>query len=467
MKTTILALLVLYFNAGFSQDILGKWSGTLKVGNVSLKIVFNISEIESSLKSTMDSPDQGVYNISVSSTKYENKILKITVSSLRIEFVGTLNDKDKLVGIFKQSGQALPLTLAKNPSNEVRRKKYQEPEKPYPYLVEEIVFRNEKDGIDLKGTLTLPNNRKKKVPVAILIAGSGPQNRDEEVFGHKPFLVLADYLAKKGVATLRFDKRGVNLSTGNFSTATTADFSSDASCAYEYLLKRMDIDKKKIGLVGHSEGGLIASIIASHTQDIAFVVLLAAPGLKGDKLLLLQQEKLLRASMFNEEYIKKIQAINSRAFEIASKSVDSIQLKVELIDFFTKSMSDSLNKLLLPRGMDLEIFITRQVKEVSSPWMMYFLKYDPVPSLKRVKCPVLALNGDLDLQVPQVNLSVVKNALNEGGNKRVVTKTLPLHNHLFQECETGLPNEYALLEQTISPTALHEITSWIHSVLKK
>jgi pimeloyl-ACP methyl ester carboxylesterase len=219
--------------------------------------------------------------------------------------------------------------------------------------------------------------------------------------------------------------------------------------------------------VGHSEGGLIASIIASHTQDIAFVVLLAAPGLKGDKLLLLQQEKLLRASMFNEEYIKKIQAINSRAFEIASKSVDSIQLKVELIDFFTKSMSDSLNKLLLPRGMDLEIFITRQVKEVSSPWMMYFLKYDPVPSLKRVKCPVLALNGDLDLQVPQVNLSVVKNALNEGGNKRVVTKTLPLHNHLFQECETGLPNEYALLEQTISPTALHEITSWIHSVLKK
>ena len=194
MKTTILALLVLYFNACFSQDILGKWSGTLKVGNVSLKIVFNISEIESSLKSTMDSPDQGVYNISVSSTKYENKILKLTVSSLRIEFEGTLNDEDKLVGIFKQSGQALPLTLAKNPSNEVRRKKYQEPEKPYPYLVEEIVFRNEKDGIDLKGTLTLPNNRKKKVPVAILIAGSGPQNRDEEVFGHKPFLVLAYYL---------------------------------------------------------------------------------------------------------------------------------------------------------------------------------------------------------------------------------------------------------------------------------
>lgn len=277
MKTlTILFTLLLSVCIVSAQEISGKWYGMLKLPGTELTIVVNISKTEAgAYTATMDSPDQGAFGIPVNSVTFENKQLELKIDALQAAYKAELVDM-VLKGTFTQMGQDLNLNLSQEEIKKPKALRPQEPQKPYPYHDEEVTFTNSKAGIKLAGTLTLPN-KSGKFPAVVLISGSGPQNRDEEVFGHKPFLVLADYLTRNGIAVLRFDDRGVNLSEGDHSTATSADFATDVESAVAYLKTRSEIDHKKIGLMGHSEGGLIAPMVAAKDKSIAFIVLLAGP----------------------------------------------------------------------------------------------------------------------------------------------------------------------------------------------
>ena len=344
-------------------------------------------------------------------------------------------------------------------------KRPQEPTKPYSYYSEDVTFQNTKANISLSGTLTLPK-KNGFFPSVILITGSGPQNRNEELFGHKPFLVISDYLTKKGIAVLRYDDRGIGESKGDFKTATTADFATDVESAITYLKSRKEINKNKIGLIGHSEGALIASIVASKSKDISFIVLLAGTGIQGDKLLLLQQELISKANGTSEADIKKSNQTNAKLFEMVVQSNNNQKLKTDLTNLINETLKNDTS-LEIPNGLTKEEFISMQVNQISSPWMQYFLKFNPAISLGKINCPILAVNGEKDLQVPpNENLTAIKNASTIGENKNVTIKKFPNLNHLFQECITGLPNEYTEIEQTFSPIVLAEITKWILNQIK-
>ncbi len=461
MKKLALILLAGFISLSvFAEDITGQWNGVLKVQGMQLRLVFNISKTGNIYTSTMDSPDQGAKDIPVTTTSFENSTLKITVVNIGVQYEGVLGKDSIVVGNFKQGGQSLPMNLSKEKIEKEKVNRPQEPIKPYSYYSEDLFFENKKAGITLAGTLTLPK-KMGVFPVVVLISGSGPQNRDEQLLGHKPFLVLSDYLTKNGIAVLRFDDRGTAASKGDFKTATSFDFATDVEAAVDYLKTRKEINQKKIGLIGHSEGGIIAPMVASRSKDIAFIVLLAGTGIPGDQLLLLQQELIGKASGMSDVDIQKNKAINIGAFDIVRKAIDTEKLKVDLTNYLHQAFKDTVNSPV-PKGVNKEDFVKSQVIQTTSPWMVNFLKYNPATALIKVKCPVLAINGEKDLQVPpKINLEAIKNALTKAGNKSVTTKELPNLNHLFQECKTGAPSEYASIEHTFSPTALLEILKWL------
>jgi|TARA_B100001971_G_C18220110_1_gene556548 hypothetical protein len=464
-KTTLIAFAILTSLSIYAQNISGKWNGILKVQGTQLKLVFNITKTDKGYSSTMDSPDQGAKGIPVTSTSYENSILKLEISSAGIQYEGTLDKENVFVGTFKQAGQSYPLNLTKEKVEKEKVIRPQEPTKPYPYYSEDVKFENKKDKIVLAGTLTLPE-KDGSFPSVILISGSGPQNRDEELLGHKPFLVLADHLTKNGIAVLRFDDRGTAESTGNFKTATSLDFARDVEFAIKYLQTRKEINKNQIGLIGHSEGGIIAPMVAAESKDIKFIVLLAGTGIRGDQLLLLQQELIGKASGISDADLQKAKVINKGAFDIVLKSSNTDSLRIELTSYIKQAIKDNPESEK-PAGISEDDYVKLQVNQLTSPWMKYFIKYNPAPILEKVKCPVLAINGEKDLQVPaKINLDTIKKALEKGGNENVTTKELSNLNHLFQECKTGSPSEYATIEQTFSPIALEETSNWILKQIK-
>ena len=464
-KTALLIFVSLFSLTIFGQNITGQWNGALKVQGTQLRLVFNITKTDDGISATMDSPDQGAKGIPTTTTSFENSILKITIENAKIEYEGALGKDNIIVGTFKQGGQSFPMNLSKVVIEKEKLVRPQEPTKPYSYFSEDITFENKKAGIILAGTLTLPKNEG-VFPVVILISGSGPQNRDEELLGHKPFLVLSDYLTKNGIAVLRYDDRGTALSKGDFKTATSADFATDVESAITYLKTRKEINKKRIGLMGHSEGGLIAPMVASKSKDVAFIVMLAGTGIQGDQILLLQQRLIGKASGVSDEDLQKNELLNRKAFDIVNKSNSIEQLNIDLTNFIKQSLLDNKNAEK-SKGMSDDDFVKLQVKQIANPWMQYFIKYNPAPTLEKVKCPVLAINGGKDLQVPpKENLEAIKKALAKGGNKKVTTKEFPNLNHLFQECKTGSPDEYATIEQTFSPIALTEIFKWIQTQTK-
>lgn len=441
-----------------AQEITGQWNGILKVQGTQLRIVFNMSKTENGYTATMDSPDQNAKGIPVSSVSFDNPKLKIAAANLGLEYEGLLKPEMIIEGTFKQGGMSIPLNLTREVVEKKEIVRPQDPKKPFPYYEEELTFRNNTAGIKLAGTLTLPQ-KEGVFPAVVLITGSGPQNRNEELMGHKPFLVIADFLTRNGIAVLRFDDRGTASSEGDFKTATTDDFATDVNSAVEYLMSRKEINKKKIGLIGHSEGGIIAPIVANSSKNVAFIVLLAGTGIPGDKLLLVQQELIGKASGMSVTELQEAKKINIAVFEMVKKTNSVDQLKVDLTNFLKKEMKDNSDK---PKGMSEEDFLNAQVNQVVNPWMLNFIKYNPAVALEKVKCPVLALNGEKDLQVPpKENLGAIKDALAKGGNKKVTAIELPGLNHLFQECNTGAPSEYATIEQTVSPVALDEILKWV------
>lgn len=430
----------------YSQDISGKWNGILKIQGTQLRIVFNIQKTDTGYVSTMDSPDQGAMGIPVAKTAYYNSILKIEMPDLGIKYQGSITAVGEFDGVFEQAGLSIPLKLSTENIEKEKVVRPQEPKKPYPYYCEEVKFKNKKDRIELAGTLTMPK-KTGKFPAVVLISGSGPQNRDEELLDHKPFLILSDYLTKKGIAVLRFDDRGTAQSTGDFYSATTFDFVTDVEAAIQYLKNRKEIDKNKIGLIGHSEGGLIAPIVASKNKSVNFIVLMAGSMLRGDKQLLLQNNKILQALGISPEKIKEEQNLFKEAYKIIlNEKLNDTELKESLTNWF---------KLKYP-----ENYVKDLVDKFTNPWMVNFIRLDPKIYLQKVRCPILAINGSKDLQVPaKENLQVIKSVFGE--NKNITIKELENLNHLFQECNTGLPNEYAIIQQTISPKALEEIAEWV------
>jgi fermentation-respiration switch protein FrsA (DUF1100 family) len=459
----IFLILCLGSSLVYAQEIIGKWHGVTKPGVP--RLVFNIIKTDKGLSSSMDSPDQDVKGMPTTETSFQNSILHIVVQAIGLEYTGTLGADNIIVGTLKQSGHSLPINLSREPIEHKKIVRPQEPEKPYPYYSEDLTFENKKAGITLAGTLTLPK-KEGIFPAVVLISGSGPQNRDEELLGHKPFLILSDYLTTNGIAVLRYDDRGTALSTGDFKSATSADFATDVESAVDYLKTRKEIDRRKIGLIGHSEGGLIAPIVASHSKDIAFIVLLAGPGIPGKNILLLQQKLIGSSSGISKKNLQKKEVIYSKAFDMILKTTNLEKLKDDLEIYFKKNAHSipSSDKT----GLTDDDFSKQNAIGLSTPWMQYFLAYDPKSALTKVSIPVLALNGEKDLQVsPKENLSAIKKALIQGGNKNVTIKELPTLNHLFQESKTGSPDEYAVIDQTFSPNALKEILKWIQKQISQ
>ncbi|PKG43646.1 alpha/beta hydrolase family protein [Psychroflexus sp. MES1-P1E] len=456
-KITLILLTILSTLSMYGQDITGQWNGALKVQGTQLRLVFNVTKTDNVVSSTMDSPDQGAKGIPTTTTSFENSILKITIANAKIEYEGTLRKDDIIVGTFKQGGQSFPMNLSKEIIEKEKLVRPQEPIKPYSYYSEDITFENKKAGVSLAGTLTLPK-KDGVFPVVILISGSGPQNRDEELLGHKPFLVLSDFLTKNGIAVLRFDDRGTGKSSGDFKEATTFDFAKDVEYAIEYLQKRKEINKDKIGLIGHSEGGIIAPIIASENEDIDFIVLMAGSALRGDKLLLLQKYKIETQMGINRQLVESNQQIFAGAYEIIlNESIENELVSDTLSKYFTSKYGQAL-----PEKQKIAL-----INQLSSPWMINFIRLDPAVYLSKVNCPVLAINGSKDIQVPsKENLEIIKDNFRKTENTSVKVKELEDLNHLFQECETGSISEYGTIEQTISPIALKEILNWINIHIK-
>ncbi len=466
MKKIILATIVMLFAIASTvgqEEITGKWNGILNIQGTQLRLVLDVEKADTGFKSKLYSLDQGGQAIPVTTTTFKNSVLNFEAVLIGASYQGELIDKS-IKGTFKQGGLNLQLVLSREKNEKQKLKRPQEPKEPFPYYSEDVVFKNEKANVSLAGTLTLPK-REGKFPVVVLITGSGPQDRNEELVGHKPFLVISDYFTKKGIAVLRYDDRGFGKSTGNFRTATSEDFALDVESAVTYLKTRKEINKNKIGLVGHSEGGMIAPIVAVNSKDVNFIVLLAGTGIPGDELLLLQGALIERVSGKTEEEINESKQVRAKVLQMVKSSKEVVVLKEEMFSYLDKAVESRETEI--PQGVAKEDFIKMHVSQMTSSWMINFIKYNPAKTLEKVKCAVLAVNGEKDLQVPpKENLTAIEEALKKANNKKVTIMEFPKLNHLFQKSETGAPSEYGILEETFSEDALAKIADWILEQVK-
>lgn len=447
-------------------NFIGDWYGELSVSGMRLPLVFHINKTDQGYVSTMDSPSQKAIGMTVDKTEINGDLAMLDLTSIGARYEGKLNAEQQLIGVFHQGGQSLELILTKQKEEPVVHTlvRTQLVFPPFPYYTEEVTFENKSAGVTLAGTLSLPA-KKGKFPVVILISGSGPQDRNESILNHEPFAVIADYLTRNGVGVLRYDDRGVAKSTGNFGLATTTDFSTDTEAALTYLRGRKEVIKSKIGLIGHSEGGLIAPMLAARNKDVAFIIMLAGPGLPGAEILALQQDLISRADGASEAVIEQNARINKGLFEIVAKEQDASITTSELKAYMEQAFNALPDSV---KNGSTEKMIAEILPGVDNPWMKEFIRYDPRPALRKVSCPVLALNGSKDLQVPaKENIEAIEKALNEGWiergrkEKHIELCILDGLNHLFQECETGSPSEYGEISQTFSPQALTKMLDWM------
>ena len=454
MNKILTTLFLLCFSiATYSQEISGNWTGEIDINGNKLGFTFAITKTEKGYESTMDIPAQGLKGAKAENTTFTDAQLSISFPEFQIKYEGNLNDKEEIKGNFIQGGHPIPLNLKRGT---ITLNRPQEPKPPFDYYSEEIIFKTS-DNLKIEGTLTLPQ-KNGKFPVVIIISGSGPQDRDGEIFGHKPYLVLADHLTKNGIGVFRFDERGVGNSEGIFANATIETLTSDIESAIQYLQQRKDINISKFGLIGHSIGGIIAPKIASKNNDINFIVLMAAPGVNGDQLMLSQKAALERGLGLNEMQIAQGQDLVKGAYDIIINSdLNSQQLKDSLNTFYINKYG-----MFLPQEQRESL-----VEQITGNETVGLIRSKPSEYLKKIKCPVLAINGNKDFQVPsKENLKAIESSIKENGNKKVKTVELENLNHLFQESKTGLLDEYAQIEQTISPTALELISTWIKEQTK-
>jgi fermentation-respiration switch protein FrsA (DUF1100 family) len=445
-------LALVFKRAAQASSVDGSWMGTLNAGAAKFRLLFQITNTPEGLQATLNSIDQGGGAIPASSVKRDGAKLTIEMTSIDGSFSGTLDkEMTTMEGTWSQHGNSLPLTLKKTDAQKAMAAavpRPQDPKKPYPYHSEDVVYPNKSaTGVELAATLTLPEG-KGPFPAVVLITGSGPQDRDEALLGHRPFLVLSDYLTRRGIAVLRADDRGVAKSTGNFTTATTADFATDTEAGIAYLKTRTEINQHKIGLIGHSEGGVIAPMVAARNHDVAFIVMMAGTGVPGDAVLAEQTKLILMADGVSQEMAEQKKESELEITALVKQETNSAALEKKLREKFS--------------GQFTEAQLSASIMQMNSAWMRYFISYDPAGALSKVTCPVLALNGEKDLQVPpKQNLPAIRKALEAGGNKHFEIVELPGLNHLFQTAKTGSPNEYAQIDETIAPVALETMSKWI------
>ena len=447
------------------DPLVGFWFGTLQVGPIKLRLAFAVTQTDGVLGAKLDSLDQGARNLPFSSVDNKDGRVSIANNAIGITYSAKLSaDGKTLTGDWEQGKQKLPLTMARVDRMPVD-KRPQTPKPPYPYAAEDVTFENAAAKVTLAGTLTLPKGDG-PFPAVVLVSGSGPQDRDESLFGHKPFLVLADHLTRQGIAVLRYDDRGVAKSTGTHAGATTADFATDAAAAVAYLHGRKEIDAKRVGIAGHSEGGLIAPIVAAdHPEQVAFIVLMSGTGLPGHAVIDRQRADLLKASGAKPETIALYKTMYAKLLPVLG-GPDTVQERKDKITAVVKATADAMtDELKAATGLAAPEVAKQVADALTAPWMMAFLAYDPVTTLKRVKCPVLALNGTLDLQVAaDENLPAIEAALKAGLNPPAKFVALPGLNHLFQPAKTGAVDEYPQIETTFDVAAMKLIAEWVLQV---
>jgi len=451
----------LFMSAQQNQRFSGSWMGKLNVGAIQIRLGVNLSiDNTGKMNTLLDSPDQNAFGIKTDTTIISGDNITVKVKKLMAGYEGTIVQGDSLInGKWTQAGQTYDLNLKKL-LKPVVLKRPQEPKPPFPYKLEDITFLNEKANIELAGTLTLPEG-KGPFPAVVMVTGSGQQNRDEALMGHKPFLVIADYLTRHGIAVLRYDDRGTAKSKGVFATSTTYDFADDAEAGLTWLKKQPLIDQKHVGIAGHSEGGLIAPIVASRNKMVNFIILIAGPGINGEDIIMSQSEIISQKSGVNADEIKKSLTLNKEFFDIVKKEPDDAKAK----EACRKLLEDALNneKSLSDTEKNAQIkAMDSKIDPIVSPWFRTFLVLEPKDYLTKTKCPVLALNGTKDVQVPyKEDLEAIDKYLKIAGNKHYTIMKIEGVNHLFQHADTGLPTEYGNIEETFAPEALKAMSDFI------
>ncbi len=454
-------ILLLFPFALFAQNeqdpAVGDWKGKIRVSGTSLRIRFHIEEKKDGLQATMDSPDQGVSGIPVDTVLRNGDSLRIEVPKVNGNYRGIFVTPDSLSGRWSQKGKAIELLLSKGA--EVKGpSRPQTPQAPYSYRSIDTSFQQEKDDLKLAGTLTIPKG-KGPFPGVVLVSGSGPQDRNETLKQHEPFHVIADHLTRNGVAVLRYDDRGVAASGGSFEGTTLEGFTDDATAAYRFLKNFDRINPDKVGMLGHSEGGLVVTSIAAEREDPAFLILLASPGLRGDSTLLTQNRAILSEMGMAEDMLKpQMKILDSLTSYIRAErdsSFISDRLRHLVQQEYEEVFDSSMQEKVIGRFEGLG----------SSTWFRSFIQYDPFPTYKKLRSPVLALFGEKDLQVlPDPNANRMKEALR--GNEKAKIETIPGVNHLFQPASTGLPSNYGKINTTIHPPVLERISEWTKGILE-
>jgi len=440
-------------------EVEGSWMGLLpdKSTGIESHLLFSIAKSDTGYLAVMHDPDNLLLNIPVD-MRLKATDIGFDIRSLNAKFEGTLTNDSLMEGIFTQFGEKTKIKLIK----QKRITKFYRPQTPIyrssDYNKEAVFIDNEKideERVALDGILSYPSEGN-SFPAVILIADSGPLDKDGTIARHKPFFVLSDYLTKKGIAVLRYDKRGVGSSVGNFSKATTADLASDVEMAIDFLKNHNKIDPRRIGLIGHSEGGLIAFMLASKRKDIAYIVSMGAPGIPCKDIIKQQTENFYKVYNINDSIKKNNQELSKKIELIVKRApTDTIMANMEhYVDQILPEW-DKDNGLKRHR-------VRTALVNMSMPWSKFYLNLDPAKYLKNVNCPVFAINGGKDIQVvADVNLQKIVQQLNIGGNRKVTIKKYPELNHLFQRCNAGLVSEYAWIEETLSPEVLNDITNWV------
>ncbi len=451
--------------SNFNKKMLGDWNGALDIRGTKIRVVFHLTNHDGQYKATMDSPDQGAKGIPFETIKLEGDKMTLT-SKIGITYEGTFEEKhNTLKGLFMQSGIKLPLNMQREKIAKEVKKRPQDPS-DFPYHIEDLEIKNDAANLELGATLTLPKDKKAK-KIVILISGSGAQNRDSEIvqFNHRPFLVWSDYLTRQGIGVLRFDDRGTAKSTGKFAGSTSADFASDVETIVTYLKNRTDLKEMSIGLMGHSEGGLIAPIVASTNKLVDFVVLLAAPGLSGGQLLLQQKEDVSKMRGISDDKIRFGLNTSKDIFKYINKSIHFSDEK------YKKGLSKVIKKNYKKyppsvfKNTSKEDMMSKEIDVYNDKWMRYFIAYNPNENLQKLQCPVLAMNGTLDIQVrAKENLDAIEKALKQGNHSNYKIVALDNLNHLFQKAKTGNIAEYGQIEETINPKVLELVEKWINEL---
>jgi uncharacterized protein len=442
--------------------VAGNWLGTLHVGAVSLRVGFRVSvDPSDKLAAQMDSYDQGAVGVPVDEVQLDGDDLKLTIKAINGAFSGKLSaDRTECIGSLTQ-GVSVPITMKKVATlPEIERT--QSPRPPFPYREEEVEIDNSQSGFTLAGTLTSPQGQG-PFRVAVMITGSGPQDRDESLLGHKPFRVIADYLTRRGWAVLRLDDRGVGKSTGEFQAATTRDFADDTRAAVAYCTKRKDLDRKRIVLIGHSEGGLIAPMVAGDTDAVAAIVLLAGPAVDGEQIMYRQGELLARAAGADQKAVDRQKRLQSTIFTGLKENLsdEAARAKVsDLLDAFTEEYSSEDQKRVASQQRDYVMGPMWQ--QMHNDWFKFFLAYDPQPALVKLRCPVLALQVP-----PQQNAPIMEKLLSVSERKDRAVRVLRGLNHLFQTCKTGGLQEYGAIPETFAPAALDAMGTWLDEQFPK